>query len=132
MLQISLENLLISIIFVILASAIFGAATLLFKKATMAVGEIKVHEFKKDFKGKVSKLLNKYMAIAIILQLVAWLIFLMAISRYQVSIIVPVLSTTYIFTAFYCNRFLKEKLSWREMLGILIIIIGVIILTYPF
>ncbi len=129
MFQIPLENLLVSILLATLASAIFGVATLLFKKATMPVGEIKVQEFKKDFKGNVKKLLNKDMALAIILQLSAWLIFLMALSRYQVSVIVPVLSTTYIFTAFYCNRFLKEKLSWREILGILIIIVGVIILT---
>ncbi|WEU40443.1 MAG: EamA family transporter [Candidatus Odinarchaeum yellowstonii] len=132
MLQIPLENLFISVILAVIASAIFGIATPLFKRATMAVGEIRVEEFKKDFKGNLRKLLNKYMAIAIALQLGAWLIFLMAISRYQVSIIVPILSTTYIFTAFYANRFFKEKLSWREILGILIIIIGVIILTYPF
>ncbi|MEM2109712.1 MAG: EamA family transporter [Candidatus Odinarchaeota archaeon] len=127
-----LENLLVSVLLAVAASAIFGVATPLFKKATMTVGEIRVHEFKQDFSGNVKKLLNKYMAVAIILQLSAWLIFLMAISRYQISIIVPVLSTTYIFAAFYCNRFLKEKLTWKEILGILIIIVGVVVLTFPF
>lgn len=132
MLQLTLDNLILSVLLALLASAIFGIATPLFKKATMRVGEIHVHEFKKDFKGNVKKLLNRYLGVAIILQLSAWLIFLMAISRYQVSVIVPILSTTYIFTALYSNRVLKENLSWKEIISILIIILGVVVLTFPF
>ncbi|MHA1754085.1 MAG: EamA family transporter [Candidatus Odinarchaeia archaeon] len=128
----SLYDLMISVIFTIVASMIFGIATPLFKKATYTVGEIHPREFKKDFKNNLKKLLNKYMVIAAILQITGWLIFLMSISRYEVSIVTPILSMTYIFTAVYSNKLLNEKLNIKEIIGILVIILGVIVLTFPF
>ena len=128
-----LDTLLISILFTILASLMFGLATPMFKKATDNVGEIHPRKFKENLKINVKKLvLNKYMALAIIIHILGWLIFLMAISRYEVSVVTPVLSLTYVFTAIYSNRILHETLTIKEILGILIIIIGVVILTFPF
>jgi drug/metabolite transporter (DMT)-like permease len=126
-----ISNLLLAVILAVIASVVFGIATPLFKKCTQPIGKIGM-EFKKDIKGNLKKILNKYFVIAAILQLLGWLIFITAISRYEVSVITPVLAMTYVFTAFYASIVLKERLTKKEVIGIIVIILGVIILTFPF
>ncbi|MHA1238135.1 MAG: EamA family transporter [Candidatus Odinarchaeia archaeon] len=116
----------------ILASVFFGIAAPLFKQCTSEFGVITFSEVKKDIKGFVKKTFNKYFITAAILQVFGWLIFLTALSSADVTTVAPILSFTYVVTAIYSKFILKETLNWKEILGIGLIIMGVIVLTFPF
>ncbi|MFX0096142.1 MAG: EamA family transporter [Candidatus Hodarchaeota archaeon] len=116
----------------LLAAALFGIAAPLFKQSTMKIGEINLSTIKEKPRETISKIVkNKYFLIALILQLIGGLIFWTALSLTEVTLVVPIMSSTYVFTALYSRLVLKENITGKEAIGILIVLMGVVILTFP-
>jgi len=116
----------------LLAAALFGVAAPLFKQSTMKIGKITLSNIKEKPRETISKIVkNKYFLVALILQLVGGIIFWTALSLTEVTLVVPIMSSTYVFTALYSKLVLKETITGKEAIGILIVLIGVVILTFP-
>lgn len=111
---------------------LFGIAAPLFKQSTMKLGEITLANVKEKPKETISQIVkNRYFLVACTLQLVGSVIFWTALSLAEVSTVVPIMSSTYVFTALYSKLVLKEIITAKEAICILLVLVGVVILTYP-
>ncbi|MFX0089015.1 MAG: EamA family transporter [Promethearchaeota archaeon] len=116
----------------LLAAALFGIAAPLFKQSTMKLGEITLSAVKEKPRETISRIIkNKFFLVALVLQLVGGLIFWTALSLTEVTLVVPIMSSTYVFTALYSKFVLNETITGKEAIGILIVLVGVVILTFP-
>jgi len=79
-----------------------------------------------EFSLNISRLIrNRSLAAGIGLYIVASIIFVYALKHGELSILYPVISTSYIWAALFSVRFLNERMNRYKWLGILLIIIGV-------
>jgi drug/metabolite transporter (DMT)-like permease len=60
---------------------------------------------------------------------VATALWLIALAKLDISYAFPLLSTSFVFVAILSRVFLKEVISWRRWLSILVISIGVILIA---
>jgi drug/metabolite transporter (DMT)-like permease len=60
---------------------------------------------------------------------VATALWLIALSKLDISYAFPLLSTSFVFVAILSRLFLKEIISWRRWLSILVISLGVILIA---
>ena len=72
---------------------------------------------------------SKNLIIGLILYSVSSIIFIIALKYGELTLLYPLVSTTYIWTLIISNKFLDEKIHKKNWLGILIIIIGVWLIT---
>ncbi len=77
-----------------------------------------------EFKLK-SLLTNKYLIGGVLVYGFGTVIYILALRGGELSILYPLISTTYIWVAFLSERMLGEKMNVYKWLGILFILIGV-------
>ena len=103
-----------SIIAVVIACVIGAFASVLMKKASA------------DFRINLKAMLrNKYLLTAVFLYGISTVIFIPALKYGELSVLYPLVATTYIWVAFLSTRYLGEKINKWKWLGILFILIGV-------
>lgn len=103
---------------------VFGQLAL--KKGMTQIGAISVWDLvtKKIF----SVFFNPFVDIGIVLYGVAWFLWIVILSRAELSFAYPLLATGYIFLAVLSWVFFKEQLTLIKISGITLITIGVILL----
>ena len=116
--------------FIILIPIIAGSiAQLLFKKGVSSLGSLNFSL--SNLLSLIPKILqNGYLVIGIILFGISFLVYLFALSKSQLSVIYPIfVSAGIIIVSLASWFFLKESLSWPQILGIVIIIFGIFLLA---
>ncbi|MBU0980432.1 MAG: EamA family transporter [Nanoarchaeota archaeon] len=98
-----------------LGACVMGAyASVLMKKASAS------------FTFNLRKLMrNSHLIIAVALYGISTLIFIPALKYGELSVLYPLVATTYIWVSFFSMWFLKERMNTWKWAGIAIIIIGV-------
>ncbi len=105
-----------------------AAAQLLLKMATERTGVLELHHMA-SIAGISALLLQWPMVLGLLCYGVSLLIWLMALSRVEVSLAYPMLALGYVCNAFAAQWLLNEMVSPMRWLGIAIIVLGVIVLS---
>lgn len=109
----------LKIIFIVLSMTLFGALGSLFlKKAADSM------------KSVMSLLLNFNFYIGVVLFCLGALINIVGLRYVPYSILFPIKSLAYVWTIIIAKIFLKEKLTKYKLLGMSILILGVLILSF--
>ena len=100
------------------------------------IGSIGQLEFKRgasDLQFDVKLLLTNYhLIIGIAIYLVSTVFYIYALSKGQLSILYPIIATSYIWTSIFAKIFLNEPVSTTNWIGVFFILLGVtLIATRP-
>jgi drug/metabolite transporter (DMT)-like permease len=68
---------------------------------------------------------NKYIISGIVLYIIALIVFLNALKYERLSVVYPLIATSYIWVALLCNQFLGEPISLWQWMGFILIVAGV-------
>lgn len=89
--------------------------------------------FKKGLNKKLNSvfeilrsLTNKYIILGLAGYLVSFILYLIALSSSQLSIVVPIFASSFIFVTLLSAYSLKEKISFIRVVGILLIFFGIV------
>jgi len=101
---------------------------LLIKKGMNVVGEV----FLKDLlTPKIfTMIFQKYVFIGVFLYAVSSLLWMVAVSRGELSYLYPLIGAGYIFTAVLAWLLFKEHLTWIRFFGIMLISSGVFLVVF--
>ena len=106
------------IIVIVLFCALLGSvAQLLFKMASSSVS------------SNILSWLNWKIIVGGLLYLAAGILFIWALKFGNLSVLYPIIATSYIWTAFLAFKFLDEPIPVIRWLGIALIIVGVILVV---
>ena len=98
------------------------------------IGSIGQIEFKKGsefFELNISALLvNYHLIIGVMLYVLSTLVYLYALREGQLSIIYPIIATSYIWTTILAKVFLGESVDLMNWVGIFLILLGVTIVSW--
>ena len=105
---------------------LWAAAMVVFGTAIGSFGPIFLKRSAKTFSfHPIKAIKNKNLVLGIFFYAIATIIFVPALKGGDLSILYPLVSTSYIFVSFYSSWLLKEKMDARKWFGILVIILGV-------
>ena len=111
-------SLLIPILVIILATFIGSFGALYLKKSA--------NQFNLSLNGTIK---NKNLLIGILFYGLSSIIFIITLKFGPLSVLYPVVATSYIWVALLSIKFLNEKINLFKWLGILFIILGVIFIA---
>ena len=106
-------NIIISVILV-LVSAIFSA----FGQIAFKLSSKKI-KLKNIFK-------NKFLFVGLSLYGFGTILFIVSLKGGELTVLYPLVSTSYIWTIFLANYYLKEKITINKLFGILLTMIGLL------
>jgi uncharacterized membrane protein len=109
---------LLSIVLIIFATFCGGLGGLFLKKSSVSFS---FNPFKLIKNGKF--------VLGVFLYVMGTALFIPALKGNQLSLIYPLTSLSYIWVTFFSALFLKEKINYKKILGIGMIIFGVVMLT---
>ncbi len=105
---------------------VWAMATVVFATLLGATGSLLFKLGSERLTLNLRKLLTNYVLIAgVIVYGVSAIIFVFALTGGELSVLYPLVATSYIWTCLFSVKFLKEKMNWWKWLGILLIVIGV-------
>ncbi len=108
-------NLLLASIIVIIGNFIAAFGSLFLKKGS------------KEFSLNPFKLIKNYQIISgIMFYAIAAIMFIIALKNNPLSILYPLVSTQYIWVAFFSVKFLGERMNSMKWMGIISIILGIV------
>lgn len=107
-----------SIMVVALISIVGALGALFFKKGS--------EKFSLSFSGIFR---NKNLIIGVVLYAITTILFVFSLKGGELSILYPLVSTGYVWTAIFSYRFLGEGFNRYKLLGIALILIGVSIVA---
>lgn len=102
---------------------------------SVALGSVAQIFYKKGLKGKLKKInlkelikvfMSKKILIGLFLYFCSAIIYIYALSTTQLSFAYPIFSSSYAVVTFLSWWLLKEKISKKRLIGVLIVIAGVI------
>jgi uncharacterized membrane protein len=104
------------------------AGQLLMKKGMNSIGEV----FLKDiFTPKIFQMVfQKYVFLGMALYAISSILWLVALSKGELSYLYPLMSVAYILTSIFAVVFLKENLTMMRFLGILLISAGAFLVVF--
>jgi drug/metabolite transporter (DMT)-like permease len=108
---------LISIIIVLLGCVAGAYGAILLKKAS--------HTFGFNIHGTLK---NKNLIYGVLIYAIGTVTYIIALKGAELSLVYPIVSTTYIWTAIFSEKLIGEKMNRWKWTGIGIIIIGVILM----
>jgi len=103
-------------------------AQILLKTGMLQIGKFSV-EFSKLFSTFVGIFLNPFVLTGMFLYFAASLLWLIVLSRIDLSFAYPLLSVGYIFIVLYSDLILKEDVSLVRWIGVVTICLGVILIS---
>lgn len=103
-----------SILVVLLASFIGSYGAVMLKKVSVHIRQCIRHPVK-----------NPQLIISLFFYGIGTVLFIIALKAGELSVLYPLVATTYIWIAFLSIKMLKEKMNFYKWLGIAIIILGV-------
>lgn len=106
---------LISVIFVLIGSLIGALGALVLKKGTS----------KYTFRALLK---SSFLWIGMFLYGLSTIFYVLALKNEELSVIYPLVSTTYIWTTIFSIRFLREKMNRWKYLGLAGIVLGVFLI----
>lgn len=106
---------LISVLLVLIGSFIGAVGTLFIKKGTNKYSFWKLW-------------MSKYFWMGMSLYVFSTLFYVTALRREELSVVYPLVSTTYIFTTYLSVRYLGEKMNKWKWIGLFGIVFGVILI----
>lgn len=114
---------------IMISVLINAGAQLLMKRAMQMIGPF---ELSTDylFNFALSFITNAYLFSAVLCYVTSLVMWLVVLSRVDVSLAYPMLSVGYIVVAIAGYFLFAEALPWTRILGIIIIILGVWLMTY--
>jgi len=85
----------------------------------------------KDFSLDIRKIIrNKFIYLGILFYAAGTILFIPALKGGELSVLYPLVSTSYIWVCLLSMKFLKEKMNALKWIGITIIIMGVIFIGF--
>lgn len=114
------------ILMIISASGINACAQLLLRKAMMKYADFTIEHL---FSLLLSVITNSYLILGVMCYVIGMILWMIILSKFEVSFAYPMLSISYIFTAIFAYFVFNEPLTFNKILGIVIICFGVYILT---
>jgi drug/metabolite transporter (DMT)-like permease len=113
-----------NVLILVLLCVILGVfGQLAMKKGMNVVGSISLKDM---FSQRIfSIVLQKYVFIGMVLYVLASLVWLVALSKEELSFLYPLIATGYILTAIFGRIFFNESLTFYRFFGILLICGGV-------
>ena len=115
-------------ILIIISVLLNASAQLFIKRGMMAIGTISL-----DASSLVTLIFKATTSIPILLGMASYavsiLLWMVVLSRINVSLAYPFLSVGYVFTAVFAYAFFNEPLTIQKVLGILVICAGIVILS---
>jgi uncharacterized membrane protein len=97
------------------------------------IGSIGQVEFKRGTEGlrfDIQALLTNYHLLAgLFIYALSTLIYIYALSKGRISIIYPLIATSYIWTTLFASTFLKEPVSLTNWVGLILILLGVTLVS---
>ena len=107
-----------SFVLVFIASLIGGIVPLLLKEAS------------RNISFSIKWFFNKWLWFGGSLFIISTTMFAFALKGGELSILYPLVSASYVFSAIFARIFLKEKISNAKIAGIFLIIIGVALIAF--
>ena len=97
------------------------------------IGSIGQLEFKRgasDLKFDFKMLLSNYhLVIGISVYLVSTVIYVYALSKGQLSVLYPIIATSYIWTSIFAKIFLNEPVGTTNWIGVFFILLGITLIA---
>ncbi len=91
-----------------------------------SLGPIYLKKSAKDFGLNLKKLIrNRNLIIGLVFYAVGTVLFIPALRGGELSVLYPLVATTYVWVSLWSVKFLNERMNRFKWLGILIIIIGI-------
>lgn len=106
-----------SFVLVFIAAFLGGVVPLLLKEAS------------RNISFSIKWFFNKWLWLGGILFIISTTMFAFALKGGELSILYPLVSASYVFSAIFARIFLKEKVSNAKLAGIFLIIIGVALIA---
>jgi drug/metabolite transporter (DMT)-like permease len=98
-----------------------------------SIGQIAFKKGSDNLKFTAIGLLTNYpLLLGFFLYAVSSLIYIYALSKERLSILYPVIATSYIWTTLFASVFLGEPVGLMNWVGIILIILGVALVARPF
>jgi drug/metabolite transporter (DMT)-like permease len=102
----------------------------LFCALLAAFGQICFKLASRDFSfNPMTWLKNKFFIFGVLLYAISALLFVYSLKNGNLSVLYPVIASSYIWTTFFAIKMLNEPFPFFKWIGIALIIIGIIIIT---
>jgi drug/metabolite transporter (DMT)-like permease len=112
----------ITVILVIVVTLIGSVSTILLKLGSAQLSF-------KSFKKFIKFIINKHVILAVIFFAASFILYLSVLKVNNLSFIYPMMSLSYLWVALFSHYYLKEKFNKREIIGLALIIMGVVIIS---
>jgi uncharacterized membrane protein len=113
---------------VFISVAAMTAAQLLLKKGLLSVGEFPVR-FNDVIPFFIKAYTNVYVIFAVILTIVTAMVWILAVSKAQLSFLYPFMALSYVLVALFSLLLFKEDVGVLRWLGIIVICAGVFLVS---
>ena len=95
-----------------------------------SIGQIEFKRASETFRFNIQALLTNYHLLAgLFLYALSTLIYIYALSKGRLSIIYPIIATSYIWTTLFARMFLNEPINLTNWAGIALILVGVTLVS---
>jgi drug/metabolite transporter (DMT)-like permease len=111
-------NIYLVVILTLIASLLSSYCQLLFKKG--------LNKKLNSIFDILKSLTNKYVFGGLVGYFISFILYLIALSSAQLSIVVPIFASSFIFVALLSAYSLKEKISFIRIVGIVLIFLGIV------
>jgi drug/metabolite transporter (DMT)-like permease len=109
---------------VFISVAAMTTAQLLLKKGLLSVGEFPMH-LNDVIPFFIKAYMNTYIISAVVLTIVTALVWILAVSKAQLSFLYPFMALSYVLVAIFSWLLFKEDIGLLRWLGIIVICAGV-------
>lgn len=107
----------LSIVLVLIASVISAVGSLFFKKGSKGVS-----------RNIIKLLKNSFLMYGFFMYLASSILYILALRGGELSVLYPLISTTYIWSSLFAVYFLREKMNRFKWMGVILIMIGVMLI----
>jgi len=118
----------VSIIIMVLAiTLMLSFAQVNIKKGLNNIGKLEIKDF---FSSKSFSILsNRSIQIGIVMYAIATWVWLVALSKSELSFVYPLVALSYVFGALFAKIYFNETITWIRWIGIFAIILGTLLIT---
>jgi len=115
----------------LLYGIISGGSAIILKIGIFKAGGIQIDNFFRDVLPAAWRLIkNRVWLCGGIAAIIGFLVYTVALNVYDVSVVKPLVNTNLLFTFIFAYLIFKEKLSYKEWFGIIILISGLLFIAF--